>query len=207
MAEPVVPEGAIRVEATPAHRRAATVAQWIVVLLIAGLVAASARVVTLFWPEKAEPAVWRALWLFVGTVTLASLTLAWLIVVIQDLVKMTIDVGDEGIRVDRLLASFRASWPEVREVGIVPERGHVTVKTRHGNLTATARLLGAAPFAALVAVLRERAGPAVQVWTPWAAARRQLLLLTVPAIGMAFLILIGQGLWRRRLPTLGRPRR
>lgn len=204
MVEPVVPEGVVRIEATPAHRRGATVAQWIVVLLIAGLIAAAARVVSLFWPERAESEVGRGLLLFVGTVTLAALTLAWLIVVIQDLVKMTIEIGDEGIRVERLLGGFRARWAEVREVGVVPARGHVTVKTAHGNLTATARLLGAAPFAALVAALRAQAGPAVQAWTPWAAARRQLLLLTVPLIGMAFLLLIGQGLWRRRLPRLGR---
>jgi hypothetical protein len=97
-------------------------------------------------------------------VTCAALTLAWLVVLLQDLVKMTID------------------------------------------LTATERLLGRPAFDHRVAALRARAPHAVPEWTAWAAARRQLVVFAGPALGLAFLVCAGQGIWGRRLPTPGRAR-
>jgi hypothetical protein len=129
------------------------------------------------------------------------LTLAWLVVLLQDLVKMTIHITDDGVTVERLVGGFRARWEEVREIGHVPSRGHLTLRSVRGNVTVTERLLGRAPFAALVAALRERADHVMHAWTPWAAARRQLVVFLVPAIGLGFLLVVAQGIRRRRLPS------
>ncbi len=196
-------EGVLRIEAGPRERWFASAAQCLLVALILALVWSGARVVGIFWPERADPEVGLALWLFVGMLALAGLTLAWLVVLLQDLVKMTIELTEEGLAVERWLAPFRVPWGEVREVGLVAGRGQLTVRTARGSLTATARLLGRKPFAKLVATLEAHAGPAVREWSAWAAARRQLLLLAGPALGLAFLLVVGQGLWRRRLPALG----
>jgi hypothetical protein len=197
-------EEPLRIEAGPRERRLATAAQCGLVALILALVWSGGRVVGLIWPERADPEVGFALWLFVGTLSCAALTLAWLVVLLQDLVKMTIELGPEGLAVDRWLVPFRVRWDEVREVGVSPPCGHLTLRTARGSLTATSRLLGASAFAALLAGIRRHAEPAVREWTPWAAARRQLVVFAVPAIGMAFLLIVGQGIWRRRLPRLGR---
>ena len=194
----------VRIEAAPRERQLASAAQGLLVLLTLALVWAGARVVGLFWLERADPEVGLALWVFIGTLTLAASTLAWLIVLLQDLVKMTIELTPEGLAVGRWLAPFRARWDEVREIGLVAARGHVTVRSARGSVTATERLLGRAPFAALVAALRRHAPHAVQDWSAWAATRRQLVLFVGPALGLAFLLAVGQGLFRRRLPTLGR---
>jgi hypothetical protein len=193
----------VRIEAAPRERRLASAAQAGLVLLILGLVGAGGRVVGLFWPERADPEVGFALWLFVATLSCAALTLAWLVVLLQDLVKMTIELDARGVAVDRWLAPFRAGWDEVREAGLASGGGHLTLRTARGTLTVTARLLGAAPFAALLAGIRRHAGHAIQAWTPWAAARRQLVVFAVPAIGLAFLLVVAQGIRRRRLPGLG----
>jgi len=189
---------AIRVEATPARRRAGTVAQALLVVVLAALAALGMRVATHFWPARDDPEIARALWLFAGIAGLAGLTVGWLILLIQDLVKLTIEIDGDGVRVRRLLQPFVARWDEIREIGLVERTGHLTLRSARGTLTATAGLLGPAPFAALVGALRAHAGPVVRDWTPWAAARRQLVLFAVPATGLAFLVLIGQGLWRRR---------
>jgi hypothetical protein len=173
---------------------------------MAGLAWTGMRLAAHFWTAREDPAIERLLWFFVGTLALAELTLARLVLVIQDLVKLTIEVAEEGVRVDRLVRPFRAHWNEVREIGLAERSGHLTLRTARGSVTATARLLGAAPFARLVAALRARAGDAVQEWTPWAAARRQLLPLLLPALGLGVLILLGPRLWRPRLPGPGRRR-
>lgn len=193
----------LRIEAGPVQRRLATAAQWLLGGFVLALLWAGGRIVGLFWLERADPAVGGALWFFVGTVTCAALTLAWLVVLLQDLVKMTIDITDDGVAVQRLLVPFRAGWDEVREIGLLPARGHLTLRTARGSVTATERLLGRAAFGRLVAALRERAPHAVQEWSAWAAVRRQLVVFAVPALGMAFLAYAAQGIWRRRLPTLG----
>jgi len=199
------PEGGdrLRIEAGPRERRLASAAQCLLVALILALVWSGARVVGIFWPERADPEVGLALWLFVGTLSLAGLTLAWLVVLLQDLVKMTIELTEEGLAVERWLAPFRAHWDEVREIGLAAGRGHLTLRSARGTLTVTERLLGRKPFAALVSALRRHAGHVIQEWGVWAAARRQLVLLAGPAIGLAFLLVAGQGIWRRRLPRLG----
>jgi hypothetical protein len=198
--------GPLRIEPGPTQRRVATVAQWLLGGFVLALLWAGGRIVGLFWLERADPAVGGALWLFVGIVTCAALTLAWLAVLLQDLVKMTIDITDEGVAVHRLLAPFRAQWDEVREIGLLTARGHLTLRTARGSLTATARLLGQPAFDHLVAGLRERAPHAVQEWTAWEAARRQLVVFAVPVLGLALLVYAGQGIWRRRLPILGSAR-
>jgi hypothetical protein len=203
---PGAPEGPVRIEATRLHRRLATAGQWLVLLLIAGLVAAGMRIVAHFWPSREEPQIGRVLWLFMSALTMAALSLGWLILVLQDLVKLSIEVTREGIRVDRLLAPFRAAWNDVREIGIVRSRGHVTVRSTRGSVTATARLLGAAPFAALVAALEAHAAPVVHEWSVWAATRRQLMLLSVPVLGFAFLLLAAQGFLGGRRGRGGPPR-
>jgi hypothetical protein len=188
----------VRIVSPPLHRRLATLTQAVLVILIAGLAWAGMRIAAHFWPATDEPDVARVFWVFVGGLALAGLTLAWLIVLIQDLVKLTIEVDEVGLRVDRLLQPFQARWDEVREVGLVGRSGHLTVRSARGTLTTTARLLGAVPFARLVEALRARAGDHVHEWSAWAAARRQLLVLAVPAVGFAFLLVLGRGLWRRR---------
>ncbi len=197
--------GPVRIEATPGHRRVATLVQCLLVGAIAVLAWVVMRGAAHVWPARDEPEIGQVLWAFIGLSALAGLTLAWLILLIQDLAKLTIEIGDDGVRVDRLLQPFRARWDEVREIGLVPARGHLTLKSTRGTLTTTEQLLGAAPYAALVAALRVRAGGAVREWSRWAATRRQLLLLVVPAVGLAFLVLIGQGIWRRR-GRVGQPR-
>lgn len=199
-------EGRVRIEATAGARRWATVTQWLLLVLILGLLAAGLRVLGLMWPERTDPEIGRLLWLFAGTLALAALTLAWILVVLQDLVKLTIELDDTGVRVVRLLQPFTARWDEIREIGVVATPGHLTLRSARGTLTATARLLGEGPFGELVAALRTRAAGAVREWTPWAAARRQLLILLVPAVGTGFVLALGAGLLRRR-PPLGRRRR
>jgi hypothetical protein len=203
---PGAPAGPVRIEATPGHRRAATLGQCVVVLLMAGLLAAAMRIVAHFWLVRDDPEIRRLLWFFTTVLTLAGLTLGWLIILLHDLVKLAIEVGPAGVRVERLLQPFRASWEEVREIGVVRARGHLTLRTARGSVTATARLLGAAPFAALLAALEAYAAPAVHEWSPWAAARRQLLLLTVPTLGLGFLLLVSRRIWRGRRSPGGPPR-
>ncbi len=198
-------EGRVRIEATAGARRWATMTQWALVFVIFGLAAAGLRILGLMWPERMDPEIARLFWLFVGTLALAALTLAWLIVVLQDLVKLTIELDDAGVRVARLLQPFAARWDEVREIGVVAAPGHLTLRSSKGSVTATARLLGEGPFGDLVAALRARAGGAVREWPPWAGARRQLLLLLVPALGTAFVLVLGAGLLRRRPPVGRRP--
>ncbi len=200
-------EGSVRIQAGRVHRRVATVVQWLLVGLILGLLGAGGRAVGVFWPEGAEPEIRHALWLFASTITCAALTLACLVILLHDLVKVTIEITDEGVAVERLVGGFRARWDEVREIGFVPGRGHLTLRGTRGTVTVTERLLGRAPFAALVGAIRERAAHAMHEWTPWAAARRQLVLFAVPAVGLGFLLVIAQGIWRRRLPSLRGDRR
>jgi hypothetical protein len=121
-------------------------------------------------------------------------------------VKVAIEIDEAGVTVHRLLQPFTARWDEVREIGIAAARGHLTLRSAKGNLTVTAGLLCAEPFASLLAALRARAGGVVRDWTPWAAARRQLLLLLVPAVGTGFVLVLGTGLWRRRTQPGGRRR-
>ena len=190
--------GSVRIEATAAHRRAASAGQWLLVGLIALLAAVGMRMVAHFWPVRGDPEIRRALWSVIGVFALAGLTLAWLIVLVQDLVKMRIEIDEEGVRVQRVVRPFRARWDEIREIGVAPVPGHVTLVSARGTLTVTRGLLGAAPFAALMAALQTRAGAVVREWGLWAATRRQLVVLAVPALGLGFLLLMGQGLWRRR---------
>ena len=187
----------VRIEAAPLHRHTATAAQWLLVAAIAGLAWSGMRLAGHFWPSMEDPQVARGFWLLAGAVGLAALSLAWMILLVQDLVKLTIEVRVDGMRVDRLFLPFSARWDEVREIGLVERTGHLTVRTTHGSVTTTARLLGAAPFAALVAALQARAGELVQPWTQWAAARRQLVAFTLPAAGFVVLLMLSQGLWRR----------
>jgi TRAP-type C4-dicarboxylate transport system permease small subunit len=196
----------LRIEAEPTHRRLATAAQVLVLLAIVGLAWAGARILGLLWPERGDPEVGRAVWLFGSLLSLSVLTLAWLIVLMQDLVKMVVEVGEDGVTVDRLIQPFSARWDEIREVGIVPARGHLTLRSARGTLTTTERLLGSAPFAELTAALRAHLSDTVHEWTPWQAVRRQLLLFVVPALGVAFVVALGQGLWRRRTAAFGRRR-
>jgi|RhiMetdeSRZDD1v2_1073273.scaffolds.fasta_scaffold127290_2 hypothetical protein len=188
---------AVRIQADRRQRRTAIVFQCLLVASILGLLAAGGRVVGVFWPERAEPETGHALWLFVATVSCAALTLAWLVVLLHDLVKMTIEITDEGVAVERLVGGFRARWDEVREIGLVPARGHLTLRSVRGNLTVSERL----------AALRERVDHAFQAWTPWAAARRQLVVFLVPAVGLGFLLVAALGIRRRRLPSLRGGRR
>ncbi len=197
MASHPLSTGPIRIQAAPGHRRLATLAQWTVVALLVALGWAAVRLLGLVWADRGDPETGRAMWLFVGGVALAGSTLGYLVVLLQDLVKLTIEVSDKGITVVRLLQPFTAGWDEVQEIGLVSGRGHLTLRTARGRLTATERLLGAASFAALVGALRARAGSAVREWTPWAAARRQLLLFVGPALGLAWLVFLAKGVWRR----------
>ena len=198
--------GRVRVEATTSARRWATVVQWLLLAFILALVGAGGRVLGLMWTDRTDSEVARLIWVFTGTLALTALTLAWIIVLLHDLVKVAIEIDETGVTVHRLLQPFTARWDEVREIGIEPARGHLTLRSAKGTLTATAGLLGAEPFGTLVAALRARAGGAAREWTPWAATRRQLLLLLVPAVGTGFVLVLGAGLWRRRAQPGGRRR-
>jgi TRAP-type C4-dicarboxylate transport system permease small subunit len=188
----------VRIEASPRHRGLATAAQVVLLAVIAGLAWVGARLVSALWADRADPQVLGAIWLAAAVLATAGLTLAWLMVLVQDLVKATIEVGPKGITVDRLLGGFTAGWDEVREVGLVAARGHLTLRTAQGTVTLTERLFGRAAFGTLVAALRAHAGPAVREWTPWAAARRQLVLFAIPAVALGMLLYLAQGFLRAR---------
>jgi hypothetical protein len=191
----------VRIQASPAHRRLATVGQLGLLALIGLLGWAGGRLVAGLWGDRGEPEVAAVLWLLVGGLTLAGLALASLIVLIHDLVKLTVEVGPKAVTVDRLLRPFTAGWDEVREIGLVGSRGHLTLRSPRGTLTVTERLLGRPAFAALVAALREWGGPRFRDWTVWQAHRRQLALLLLPALAFGVLL----GFARRWRP--GRPGR
>ncbi|MGH7264725.1 MAG: hypothetical protein ACREMB_07695, partial [Candidatus Rokuibacteriota bacterium] len=178
----------VRIQASPAQRRLATGAQLVLLALIGLLGWSGGRLVALRWPDRGEPEVAHVLWLVVGGLAVAGLALAWLIVLIHDLVKLTVEVGPKAVTVDRLLGPFTAGWDEVREIGLVGSRGHLTLRSARGSLTVTERLLGRAAFAGLVAAFREWGGPRIRDWTVWQAHRRQLALLLLPALALGVLL-------------------
>ena len=190
-------DGVERIQAAPGCRRLAGVVQLLAVAAILVFVWYGGRLVALFWPDRGDPDVGPLLWLFMGVLAASALTLAWLVVLLHDLVNMIIEISDEGVAVERWVAPFRAAWDEVREIGIVPDRGHLTIRSAGGSFTATERLLGAAPFATLVKALRRRASHAVQEWTPWQALRREVVLLGGATLGAAVVLTLAQGFLRR----------
>jgi hypothetical protein len=189
----------VRIQASPGHRRLATVGQLVLLALMGALGWTGGRVVAGLWPDRGEPEVAGVLWVLLGGLALAGLVLAWLAVLLHDLVKLTVEVGPKAVTVDRLLGPFTAEWDEVREIGLVPGRGHLTLRSARGTLTVTERCLGRPAFAGLVAALREGGGPRLRDWTVWQAHRRQLALLVLPAL--AFGVLLALALARRPGPA------
>ncbi len=195
MAEPAAGEGEVRrIRARPLHRRVATGVQLVLAAAVVGLAASGGRVVGAFWARRADPEVAAWLAALVGALTLAILSLALLIVLLHDLVKVTLEVSETGLAVDRWVRPFRVRWDEVREIGRTAATGDLTIRTRRGAVTASRRLLGVRESRALEALLARHAGHAIQDWTVWQAVRRQLLVLAGPGVGFALLLGLGQRL-------------
>ena len=87
-----------------------------------------------------------------------------------------------------MLRPLRVRWHEIEEVGLVSTRGReqLVVKSTRGTFSTGRQLLGSAPFAELVSLLRIRLGPKVRTSSWWAAfwelTRRELLFQSLYVI-------------------------